>query len=171
MNEKYLQNIIEALLFASSEPLSLSRISGITEKPVKEVMQALKEIQNSCKAENRVYFLEEIAQGYVLRTREEFAGYIEKLYGNKRQERLSHACMEVLAIIAYRQPITRPQIDCIRGVDSSGSIHQLSERGLIESIGKLEVPGRPILYGTGKEFLKLFGLNDITNLPQLPQTK
>jgi segregation and condensation protein B len=167
MSKKPIKSIIEALLFASSEPLSLGKIAAIIELPSKEILSALNNIKNECEMENKVYRLEEIAQGYQLRTKGEFSTYIEKLNGNKRQEKISQACMEVLAIIAYRQPITKAQIDLIRGVDSSGTIYQLSEKGLIDLVGKLEVPGKPNLYGTGKEFLKLFGLKDLTALPQI----
>ena len=108
--------------------------------------------------------MEEIAQGYVLRTHEDYGHYIKILHQQKRQDKLSPAATEVLAIVAYKQPVTRPQIDAIRGVDSSGTLMQLLERQLIEHQGKLDAPGRPSLYGTTKEFLKHFGFKDIESL-------
>jgi segregation and condensation protein B len=164
----YLKRVIEALLFTSSDPLPLNKIREIIDticavRP-RQLRQILEELQQDYLTQQRAFRLEEIAQGYVIRTHEEYAPYIDLLYRQKRGEKLSHAATEVLAIIAYRQPITRPQIDAIRGVDSSGTLSQLLERNLVESLGKLEAPGRPTLYGTTKEFLKHFGLKDLTEL-------
>lgn len=166
--QHHLKRVIEALLFASPDPLSLVKIREVTDTILPLRPRQLRDILNTLKQEyvtqQRAFQLEEIAQGYVLRTYEEYAPYVELLYRHKRGEKLSYASTEVLAIIAYRQPITRPQIDAIRGVDSSGTLMQLIERQLIEPIGKLEAPGRPTLYGTTKEFLKHFGLKDLSEL-------
>lgn len=168
---KYIKQVIEALLFSSSDPLPLGKIREITSTitPLtNEVMrELLSELQRDYMIQQSSFKLEEIAQGYLLRTHEEFASFIDQLHGQKRGEKISHASTEVLAIIAYRQPVTRPQIEAIRGVDSSGCVAQLVERNLVEAVGKLEVPGRPTLYGTTKEFLKLFGLKDIKELPSI----
>lgn len=165
---QHLKRVIEALLFASPDPLSFTKIREITDTILplrpKQLRQILEELKEDYTTQQRAFKLEEIAQGYVLRTYEEYAPYLDLLYRQKRGEKLSHASTEVLAIVAYRQPITRPQIDAIRGVDSSGTIAQLIERQLIEPIGKLEAPGRPTLYGTTKEFLKHFGLKDLSDL-------
>ena len=165
------KRIIEALLFASSEPLTLQRIREVIDpihpfKP-KIITEIIEELEMEYHSQQRAFQLEEIAQGYILRTRKEFGPYIEQLLRNKRGEKLSQAATEVLAIIAYRQPITRPHIDAVRGVDSSGIIQSLLERQLIESVGKLEAPGRPTLYGITKDFLKHFGLKDIKDLPKI----
>lgn len=166
----HLKKVMEALLFASSEPLPLMKIREITDTILplrpKHLRQILDELREDYLVQQRAFKLEEIAQGYVLRTYEEYSPYLELLHRQRRGEKLSHASTEVLAIIAYRQPITRPQIDAIRGVDSSGSLMQLLERQLIESVGKLEAPGRPTLYGTTKEFLKHFGLKDLSELKE-----
>ncbi len=166
--QQHLKRVVEALLFASPDPLPLAKIREVTDTILqlrpRELRQILDELKQDYLAQQRAFQLEEIAQGYVLRTHEEYAPYLEVLHRQKRGEKLSHASTEVLAIIAYRQPITRPQIDAIRGVDSSGTLMQLLERQLIESIGKLEAPGRPTLYGTTKEFLKHFGLKDLSEL-------
>jgi segregation and condensation protein B len=164
----HLKRVIEALLFSSHDPLPLNKIREITEtilplKP-KQLRQIIDELTQEYLAEQRAFKLDEIAEGFVLRTYEEYAPYLEALYKQKRGEKLSQASTEVLAIIAYKQPMTRPQIDAIRGVDSSGTLMQLIERQLIEPVGKLEAPGRPTLYGTTKEFLKHFGLKDLTQL-------
>ncbi|MBA3957147.1 MAG: SMC-Scp complex subunit ScpB [Parachlamydiaceae bacterium] len=167
----HLKRVVEALLFASSEPLPFTKIREITDSiyPLapRVLKSILQELQYEYQAQQRAFRLEEIAQGYTLRTCEEFGDYIELLGRNKRTEKLSHAATEVLAIIAYKQPITRPQIEAIRGVDSSGTMANLLERQLIQPVGKLEAPGRPTLYGITQDFLKHFGLKDIKELPKL----
>lgn len=164
----HLKRVVEALLFANHDPLPLIKIREVTDSILplrpRQLRQILEELKQEYLAQQRAFKLEEIAQGYVLRTYEEYAPYLEQLHRQKRGEKLSHASTEVLAIIAYRQPITRPQIDAIRGVDSSGTVMQLLERQLVEPVGKLEAPGRPTLYGTTKEFLKHFGLKDLQEL-------
>lgn len=168
---KQIKNIIEALLFASNEPLSIQKIREITDaiSPLrpKEIRRFLQSLQEEYIAQQRAFRLEEIAEGFLLQTSEEYSLYIDQLHRNKRTEKLSQAAAEVMAIIAYKQPITRPQIDAIRGVDSSGTIQNLLERQLIEPSGKLEVPGRPTLYCTTKDFLKHFGLRTLKDLPPL----
>ncbi len=168
---KHVKKIIEALLFASNEPLPFNKIREVidTVEPLKPSLlkEIISELANEYVFQQRSFRLEEIAQGYVLRSCKEYSPYIDLLHRNKRTEKLSQASAEVLAIIAYRQPITRPQIDAIRGVDSSGTLQNLLERQLIEIIGKLEAPGRPSLYSITKDFLKHFGLRDIDELPKL----
>jgi segregation and condensation protein B len=165
--QQAIKKVIEALLFTSSDPLPLAKIREITDTlcPLspRQLRQIIDSLRQDYISHQRAFKLEEIAQGYVLRTHEEYAPYLELLFRQKRGEKLSPAATEVLAIIAYRQPITRPKIDAIRGVDSSGTLAQLLERDLVEPLGKLEAPGRPTLYGTTKEFLKHYGLKDLTN--------
>jgi segregation and condensation protein B len=160
----HVKRVVEALLFSCPEPLSIQKIREVTDTfsalAPRHLRRILEELQQEYISQQRAFRLEEIAQGYVLRTHEEYAPYIEILQRQKRGEKLSPAGTEVLAIIAYRQPITRPQIDAIRGVDSSGTLMQLLERQLVETQGKLEAPGRPTLYVTTKEFLKHFGFKD-----------
>jgi segregation and condensation protein B len=166
---QHAKRIIEALLFASNDPLSFTKIREVvdTYEPLKPrvIRDLLMELQEEYLSQQRAFRLEEIAQGFLLRTCEEYSPYINILYRNKRTEKLSQASAEVLAIIAYRQPITRPQIEAIRGVDCSGIMQNLLDRQLIEGVGKLEAPGRPTLYGITKDFLKHFGLRDIAELP------
>lgn len=166
--KQHVKKIIEALLFSSNDPIPLPKLREITDTVVplkpRQLRQILEELEQDYISTQRAFRLEEIAQGYVLRTYETYAPYIELLYRQKRGEKLSHAATEVLAIIAYRQPITRPQIESIRGVDSSGTLAQLLERNLVEPVGKLETPGRPTVYGTTKEFLKHFGLKNLADL-------
>lgn len=172
---QHTKRIIEALLFASSDPLPFNKIREIVDtfqlmKP-RVLKELINELQQEYLSQQRAFRLEEIGQGYLLRTCEEYGPFIDLLYRNKRSEKLSHASAEVLAIIAYKQPITRPQIDAIRGVDSSGTVQNLLERQLIEPVGKLEAPGRPTLYGITRDFLKHFGLRDVQELPQLQKER
>jgi segregation and condensation protein B len=167
------KRIVEALLFACYEPLSFIKIREIIEAyhPMKPrtLRKLIEELQHEYKLQKRSFKIEEVAQGFVLITLKEYSPYIEHLYRNKRTEKLSQASTEVLAIIAYRQPITKPQIEAIRGVDSSGTLQNLLERGLIEAVGKLEAPGRPTLYGITKDFLTHFGLKDLSSLPKIKE--
>lgn len=167
-SRQHAKHIVEALLFASSDPLPFNKIREVVDtfQPLKPsiLRDIIIELQQEYLSHQRAFRLEEIAQGFLLRTCEEYSPYIDLLYRNKRTEKLSQASAEVLAIIAYRQPITRPQIEAIRGVDCSGIVQNLLERQLIEPLGKLEAPGRPTLYGITKDFLKHFGLRNLQEL-------
>lgn len=163
-----IRKIIEALLFATAEPLSLQKIREILETKItfrtKILKDALEELQDEYLHQQRAFRLEETAEGYILKTCEEYAPFIQQLFRNKRQEKITNAQAEVLAIIAYKQPITKPAIDAIRGVDSSGTLQILLERELIEPLGKQEAPGRPTLYGITPHFLVHFNLKDLSEL-------
>lgn len=166
-----IKQIVEALLFTSSDPVSLRRIKDVVEsiQPItnEELQGVLAELKQEYIDHGRAFRLDEIAKGYILRTCEEFGPYIQQFHNGSKKDRLSHAALEVLAIVAYKQPITRTQIDEIRGVDSSGIVYTLLERQLIESVGKLEVPGRPTLFGVTNDFMKHFGLRDLKELPAI----
>lgn len=165
-----IKRMIEALLFSSNEPIPFNKIREIADtiQPLRPqvLKQLIEDLQQEYVTQQRAFRLEEIAQGYLLRSCEEFGPYIDLLHRNKRSEKLSQASVEVLAIIAYKQPITRPQIEAIRGVDSTGTVQNLLERQLIEPVGKLEAPGRPTLFGITKDFLKHYGLKDLNDLPK-----
>lgn len=169
------KRIIEALLFASNDALPFNKIREVVDTfhPLKPrlLRDLINELQQEYLSQQRAFRLEEIAQGFLLRTCEEYSPFIDILYRNKRAEKLSQASAEVLAIIAYKQPITRPQMEAIRGVDCSGIVQNLLERQLIEPVGKLEAPGRPTLYGITKDFLKHFGLRDLQELPNISNQK
>lgn len=170
---QHAKRIIEALLFASAEPLPFNKIREVVDtfQPLKpsQLRNLIIELQQDYLSQQRAFRLEEIAQGFLLRTCEEYSPFIDSLFHNKRTEKLSQASAEVLAIIAYKQPITRPQIEAIRGVDCSGITQNLLERQLIEPVGKLEAPGRPTLYGITKNFLTHYGLRDVEDLPTIPE--
>lgn len=169
--KQQVKRIIEALLFASSDPLPFLRIREICDeihpmKP-KQLRDLIEDLREEYISQGRAFRLEEIAEGFILRTSEEYGRFIEKLGFTKRQEKLSHPALETLAIIAFRGPVTRPEIDRIRGVDSSGTLQNLLERMLIEPAGKLEAPGRPVLYKVTPHFLKHFGLKGLEELPKI----
>jgi segregation and condensation protein B len=162
--------VIEALLFAGQDPLPLRKIREVIDEvhPYKprHLLTMLQELKEEYVQQNRAFRLEEIAQGYILRTEPKYGHYVNLLYRNKRLEKLSPAATEVLAIIAYRQPITRAQIERIRGVDCTGIMASVQERGLIEVVGRLEAPGRPSLFAVTPAFLKYFGLKSLEELPK-----
>lgn len=164
-----LKRIIEAVLFASPDPVPFKKLRELVDSievhKTQELKELLDELAQEYDIDQRAFRLEEIAQGYVLRTRPEYSIYLDLVFKNKKVERLSASATEVLAIIAYRQPMTRPQLESIRGVDSSGVVASLLERELIETKGKAEVAGRPTLYGTTSKFLQYYGLNDVKDLP------
>ena len=171
MEEERLKAILESLLFAAGEPVPLARLAAVLDNVAREaIKQALSEMMLGYGAGARGVVLEEVAGGYQLRTPKEHALYVRKLLAAK-PPRLSRPLLETLAIIAYRQPITRPEIEQLRGVDSGGVLETLLERRLVRIAGRKEVPGRPIMYATSPEFLEVFGLRDLKGLPDLEEFK
>jgi segregation and condensation protein B len=162
-------SLIEAILFLESEPtdiLSLSRISGLSKEVVREALGVL---GNKYAGEEHGLELSEIGGGFVLAPKASLWEFLKERYGKKNDNRLSRAALETLAIIAYSQPITRGEIESIRGVAADGMIRLLAGRNLIHEVGKKDVPGRPVQYGTTKEFLKAFRLRSISDLPKLDE--
>ena len=162
-----IKSAIESMLFVSGEPLSLRDLSNNLEIKDKVVEEIIKEMMSEYEEESRGIRLISINGSYQLVTKSENSDYIQKLLKKNKRHSLSQASIESLAIIAYKQPITRIDIDEIRGVKSESAIQKLVEKGLIKDIGRLEVPGRPILYGTTDEFLRQFGLETLKELPSL----
>lgn len=162
-----IKQIVEALLFATNQPLSFKKILSVvnTHSPIsaKELRVYINELANELKESERSFQLDEIAHGFLLRSKPEFGVYVGMLE-RKKQDRLTQAAAEVLSVIAYKQPITRAEVEAIRGVDCTNQIHNLLDRELVEAKGKLEVPGRPTLYGVTNQFLLHFGLKDIKEL-------
>jgi len=162
-----LKLIIESLLFAAEAPIQLKKIHEVfPDVSLKELREILEKLKEEYKTLNRSFFLREVAEGYQLCTKPEYAGWIRKLK-KSRPSRLSPATMETLAIIAYKQPITRAEIEQIRGVDTAGILRSLLEKKLIKITGRKDVPGRPLLYGTTSKFLTMFGLKGLKDLPTL----
>jgi len=161
--------IIEALLFATDKPLSAQAIAQILEVPHKEVTEAVDTLIKRLKESDSPVTVKEIAGGYELLTLPEYSAHIKKMYRNRLVARLSKPALEVLAIIAYKQPISKQEVEAIRGVNSDGVYHTLLERKLIKITGRKEAPGRPLLYGTTKEFLQYLGINTLEDLPKIEE--
>jgi segregation and condensation protein B len=171
VEEERLKAILESLLFAAAEPVALSQIAAVLENVARDdIKKALAEMAVAYAAGGRGIVLEQVANGYQLRTPKEHALYVRKLLAAK-PPRLSRPLLETVAIVAYRQPITRPEIEQLRGVDCGGVIETLIERRLIQIAGRKEAPGRPIMYTTTREFLELFGLKDLNGLPDLEELR
>ena len=167
LKKKSLKSAIEALLFASGEPLSLQDLVAHIEEKSKLIEIIIQEMMEEYEDLNRGIKIISIKGSYQLVTKSQNADYLQKLLKKNKRQSLSQASIESLAIVAYKQPITRIDIDEIRGVKSDSAIQRLIERELIKEIGRLEVPGRPILYGTTEEFLRQFELKDLQQLPSL----
>ncbi len=165
MPDGELKNLLEALVFAGDKPLTMQRLRQLTRvADTDRLARLLDELAVDC--QQRGVILQQVSGGYVFRTQTRFSTWVQQLIAG-RPVRLSRAQLETLAIVAYRQPITRPEIDDIRGVDSGATLKLLLDRALIRVLGKKEEPGRPILYGTTKEFLDFFSLQDLRELPTL----
>ena len=162
-------SIIESLLFASGEPLTLKQIASIIKLSSKRTKDLLKDMAVKYRQKSRGIKILNSDDRYSLVTKTENSYYVEELLGNNSRQSLSQASLETLAIIAYKQPITRIDIDEIRGVKSDRAISTLVERELIKENGRLSVPGRPIIYGTTEEFLKYFGLENINEIPGIEE--
>lgn len=163
----HLKSIIESLLFVSDGPLTVDRIHNLLEQGErKTIREAIAKLSQEYDEQERAFYLSEVAGGYQLRTRPQYAEWARKLKQSKPQ-RLSRAAMEILAIIAYKQPVLRTDIEHLRGVDCGGVVRMLLERGVIRVLGRKDLPGRPMVYGTSKRFLEMFDLKDLRNLPTL----
>ncbi|MCD6080529.1 MAG: SMC-Scp complex subunit ScpB [Candidatus Omnitrophica bacterium 4484_49] len=167
-DKQKLKNIIEALLFVSDKPLSLEHIREVVEVEKSEIKSLIEELRQEYLS-NHCFRLREVAGGYQMVTDPEYAQWLRKLFRGGRKEKLSRPALETLAIIAYKQPVTKPEIEHIRGVDADGVVRTLLERGLIRIAGRKNVLGRPILYATTKKFLEYFGLNSLNDLPPLDE--
>ncbi len=164
-----LKSIIESLLFVTDQPLSLDRLCSVLEEYERgEIRAAVEELKYDFEHGARGIFLAEVAGGYQLRSRPENADYLRRLT-RSRVVRFSQSALETLAIIAYRQPITRAEIEYLRGVDCGGVLKSLLDKKLLKILGKKDVPGKPLIYGTSKEFLELFDLNSLAGLPTLKE--
>ncbi len=169
MNKQQTIAAMEAVLFASGDPISIDRLSQTFEIKPEEVEKYVKELEKRYDEQGSGFYVVRLENTYQLVTREDYAPYIKTAFDIKRRTPLSPAALEVLAVIAYNQPVTRAFIEQVRGVDCSGVVSTLIEKGLIEERGRLELPGRPLLYGTTKTFLRSFSLNDLSDLPPLPK--
>lgn len=171
MSDSGLKNIIEAVIFAADSPVGVERLTAILDGHDKaEVKDALAALVEEYKAKAGGIFIEEVAGGFIFRTNPEAAPWLRRLFKIGLQK-LSKASMEALAIAAYRQPLTRAELESIRGVDSGGVIGTLMDKRFIKIVGRKEVPGRPAVYGTTREFLETFDLKDLSCLPSLKEIR
>jgi len=169
MDRNALKPVIEAVIFSADSPMSFERIAGVMESEDRdELRAALKELVEDYQDTGRGIYIEEVAGGFQLRTRAEHAPWIRRLFKIGVQ-RVSRAALETLSIVAYRQPLTRAELEEIRGVDSAGVLRTLLEKRLVKIVGRQDAPGRPVVYGTTKEFLETFSLKDLSSLPTLKE--
>ena len=166
--EQHVKNIIEALMFISEKPLMMDQIKeiieGLDSPDVQRVVESLKKEYEVRKSGMQIV---EIAGGFQMLTNPDYALYVKKFYRTKHKEKLSKPALETLAIVAYKQPVSRLDIELIRGVNSDGVVLHLLDKGLIKIVGRKDVPGKPYLYGTTRQFLEYFGLKSLDDLPKL----
>lgn len=163
--------LIEAILFLESEPQNEANLSRISELSKDVVDVALEKLKEKYAGADSGIELSRISGGWILTPKRDLWGFLKERYGKKSEGRLSRAAMETLSIIAYSQPITRAEIEAIRGVSADNMIRILLERNLIKEVGKKDIPGKPVQFGTTKEFLKFFRLNSIADLPRLDESE
>ncbi len=169
MDEKLI-SVIEALIFASDTPLPMGKIKEIVEEVgAREVRKAVTILNERYEKQGSALTIVEVAGGFQMVTRPEYAEYLQKLYKTRQSNRLTQKALETLAIVAYKQPITKQEIEHIRGVNVDGVIRTLIERNLITVVGREKAPGNPLLYGTTKVFLEYFGLKSLDDLPKLKE--
>lgn len=171
MEEDKIKGIIESILFAAGREVRITELMSALELSSDEVIKAVNGLKQSYKNEDRGLEIINIEDAYQLCTKKENYEYIYPIFDKRSKPNLSQAAMETLAIIAYNPRITRAEIETIRGVNSDGTIYKLLDYNLIEEAGKLDAPGKPMTYKTSKEFLKMFGISNLQELPELPRYK
>lgn len=158
---------IEGILFAAGDVVKAAKLAVVLDRTVDEVISAAEELKEEYNRDKRGFAIIEISDGYQICSRPDYYKYIREILGDARNQPLSNAAMEALAIIAYKQPVTRGMIEKIRGVNSDSCVSKLYERGLIDEAGRLDAPGRPVLYKTTDTFLRCFGLRTPKDLPPI----
>lgn len=161
-------SIVEAILFAAGEPISLERLSESSGLDTDTAAKLVDALERRYSVSQSAITILKLGQSYQMATRDDYAPYIKKAMESKRQARLSPAALEVLAVVAYNQPVTKAFVEQVRGTDSSGVISTLVERELLTEAGRLELPGRPLTYKTTENFLRCFKLKSLADLPKLP---
>ena len=169
MDIKEIERSVEAILFAVGDPVSLSRLSEILNVDEASLEKIIINLRDYYDFEQRGVRIVKLENAYQMCSASQYAEFVRKAMETKRPPRLSPPLLEVLSVIAYRQPVTRAYVEQVRGVDCSYSVSSLVEKGLICESGRLDVPGKPILYRTTKDFLRVFGLESLNDLPDLPE--
>ena len=174
LGDRALMHVAEALVFAADRPVTPREIAGVysdvtgNDAPSDgDVLEAVTSLNKAYEASGRVFRIERWAAGFRMATISPVAPYLKSFFNKERNRKLSHSLMETLAIVAYRQPVTKPEVDFVRGVDSGYALGKLMERGVIDVVGRGDSLGRPLIYGTTDSFLEQFGLGDIDDLPNL----
>ena len=165
------ESVVEAVLFASDEPLTAERLANIVETSAKQIRQHIQNLNEKYKANANAFTIEQIAGGYQMLTLSPYNNWLRKLLRTRSDSKLSAAALETLAIISYKQPVIRADIEAIRGVAAGDMIRSLMYKGLVKIVGRAEVLGRPMLYGTTKKFLEIFGLNSLKDLPKIEELR
>jgi segregation and condensation protein B len=166
-----LESVVEAVLFSSDEPLTAARLANIVEATTKQVREHIGNLNKKYEENNNAFRIEQIAGGYQMLTLSRYNHWLKQLLRARSESKFSPAALETLAIIAYKQPVIRADIEAIRGVAVGEVIRSLSYKGLVKIVGRAEVLGRPMLYGTTKKFLEVFGLNTLKDLPKIEELK
>ncbi|MBN1586597.1 MAG: SMC-Scp complex subunit ScpB [Candidatus Omnitrophica bacterium] len=172
MDRTRIKQIIEAILFVSEKPVTLHELLKFMEEAERsEIVDAIAELKQELEERQRGLRIVEVAGGLRFTTHPDTSEWLKRVYKKRFAERLSRACLETLAIIAYRQPLTRHDIEAVRGVSADAALGTLIEKRLIRISGRKETPGRPLLYGTSREFLEYFGLDSLKDLPRPGEVK
>jgi len=169
--ELTMESVTEAVLFASDESLTAARLADIVGTSVKQLRRHIKNLNDKYQANNNAFRIEQIAGGYQMLTLSDYNLWLKKLLRVRSDSKLSPAALETLAIIAYKQPVIRADVEAIRGVQVGEIIRNLMYKSLVKIVGRAEVLGRPMLYGTTKKFLEIFGLNSLKDLPGIEELK
>lgn len=171
MEIEQIKSIIESILFAAGRDVKITEFMSVLELGKDEIMPIIENLINEYKAKDRGIEIIKVNDGFQMCTKKENYEYLYQIFDKRSKPNLSNAALETLSIIAYNPKITRAEIESIRGVNSDGTIYKLMEYGLIESAGKLDLPGRPTAYRTTDNFLKTFGFTSLEELPELPKYK
>lgn len=166
-----IKSIIEAILFSAGTVVETKKLMSILELSNEDIETIMQNMKNEFEEQNRGIEIIKVNQGYQLCSKKEYYDYIYPIFDNRAKPSLSAAALETLSIIAYNPKITRSEVEQIRGVNSDGTIYKLLEYNLIEEVGRLDAPGRPTIYSTTNEFLKMFGITNLEELPELPKYK
>ena len=169
MTAREKKSLVEALLFVSGEPITLAALKSSTELPDNDLKEALDELMREYREKEGGLLIMEIANGYQMVTNPFYAQWLKKFTHTSASNKLSLPSLETLAIIAYKQPVIKTEVEQIRGVNADGIMKSLLDKRLIKIMGRKEVPGKPLLYGTTLEFLQYFGIKDLTELPTLKE--
>lgn len=172
MELEEIKGVVEALIFAADKPVSLQEMKELLEEvDGQAIRDVIGRLEKEYESQGRSFRIVEVAGGFRMSTRPQFGDWLKKFYKFRHRERLSPASLETLSIIAYKQPLIRAEIEAIRGVDVAGVLHSLLEKKLIRVMGRKEIIGRPLIYGTTNQFLEHFGLRALSELPRIEELK